>query len=424
MFLSCCRKSLGVWFALLLGVFATWAQTGGGSGGGGGTPTRPPSTPVAPTPTPSTPSVPVQPPSEVRRPVFFSGRVVVDDGTPPPDYATIEMVCNGLRRPQAYTDSKGHFSFQVGQNQGSMMDASYGSMSGDSDPISSRNSASSTNSLPQLPGQRQMSERELASCELRVNLAGFRSETINLGGRRLMDNPDVGTIVLHRISGVTGFTYSMTTANAPKDARKAYEKGQDLIKKKKLPEAAAQFRIAAETYPKYAEAWYELGCIQQGDNKYDEARKSFEASIDADPKFVKPYLRLANVAFNESKWGEVVQITDRVTKLDPVSYPINYYFSAIANLQLKNLEPAEKSSRELVRLDPAHRYPRGVYVLGLALAQQEKFPEALDQLRAYLQLEPSPGDLETVKKQIARLEQMVEPKPEASIPAAKPNPKQ
>ena len=61
------------------------------------------------------------------RPVFLSGKVVMEDGTPPPDSRNNRA---GLRRdvrPEAYTDSKGRFSFQLGQNQGMMADASMSS---------------------------------------------------------------------------------------------------------------------------------------------------------------------------------------------------------------------------------------------------------------------------------------------------------
>ena len=61
------------------------------------------------------------------RPVFLSGKVVMEDGTPPPDAVTIERVCGGSVRPEGYTDSKGRFSFQLGQNQGMMADASMSS---------------------------------------------------------------------------------------------------------------------------------------------------------------------------------------------------------------------------------------------------------------------------------------------------------
>src|SRR5687767_9674838 len=48
------------------------------------------------------------------RPVFLSGKVVMDDGTPPPDSVVIERVCGSVVRPEAHTDSKGRFSFQLG----------------------------------------------------------------------------------------------------------------------------------------------------------------------------------------------------------------------------------------------------------------------------------------------------------------------
>src|SRR5262245_12072417 len=67
---------------------------------------------------------------EMQRPIFLSGKVVLDDGTPPPTEVVIERVCNGNPRAEAYTDSKGRFSFQLGQNQGVLQDASMSSAGG------------------------------------------------------------------------------------------------------------------------------------------------------------------------------------------------------------------------------------------------------------------------------------------------------
>src|ERR1700730_637518 len=118
--------------------------------GGGTTPTGPtgPTGPGMGTPNPNTPGMtpgipnPNQYPNnnpnnspnnrfpDQQRPIFLSGKVMLDDGTPPPDSVTIERVCNGNPRAQAYTDSKGRFSFQLGQTQGIMQDASVSSGDG------------------------------------------------------------------------------------------------------------------------------------------------------------------------------------------------------------------------------------------------------------------------------------------------------
>ena len=51
------------------------------------------------------------------RPIFLSGRVLFDDGSKPSRDIVIQRVCMGNPRPEGYTDSKGHFSFQLGQTR-------------------------------------------------------------------------------------------------------------------------------------------------------------------------------------------------------------------------------------------------------------------------------------------------------------------
>src|ERR1700758_4896867 len=54
-----------------------------------------------------------------------------------------------------------------------------------------------------------------SNCELRASLGGFVSQTINLTGRTTMDNPDVGTIMLHRMGAAeTATTVTATTLKA------------------------------------------------------------------------------------------------------------------------------------------------------------------------------------------------------------------
>src|SRR5262249_17741456 len=162
-----------------------------------------------------------------QRPIYLSGSVRLADGTIPPDRVVIERVCKGVVRPEAYTDSKGNFSFQLGaRNTGVFYDASVGGI----DPLSSSIDAGG------IGPQRGINESDLSGCEIRANLAGFQSDSIVLGFRRSLDDPDIGTIRLRRLANVEGYTFSVTTAQAPKDARKAYEKGLELLNKRKWEE--------------------------------------------------------------------------------------------------------------------------------------------------------------------------------------------
>jgi tetratricopeptide (TPR) repeat protein len=342
---------------------------------------------------------------DVQRPIFLQGKVMTDNGTPPPESAVIELVCNGQPRPQGYTDTKGRFSFQLGQNQSMMADASYGA-GNDMGTSMDRSGRSSQSSFPTAPGSRNYSERDLMGCELRANLPGYRSDPVNLSGRRVLDNPDLGTIFLHKLGNVEGFTYSLTTAAAPKDAKKALDKGVDAGKKGKFPDAEVQLQKAVELYPKFAVAWYELGRTQEAQNKLEDAQKSYQQAVQADERYISPYLQMAQIAMREKKWPEVLESTNRVIKLDPYSYPGAYYLNAVANLQEQKLDAAEKSARETIKLDRDHKFMKASHVLGVILAQKQDYAGALVEMKSYLAQRPDGSDADFVRKQIVELEKM------------------
>lgn len=298
---------------------------------------------------------------------------------------------------EGYTDSKGRFSITLGQEMGVMADASEA-------PNRSQMGAAAS------PNSGGMRERDLQTCDLRAVLAGFRSDLISLSGRRYMDNPDVGTMILHRLANVEGFTTSATSAMAPKDARKAYDKGLEDQKKNKPDDAQKEFQKAVEVYPKYASAWYELGRVYEGRDHIDQARDAYRQALVADPNYINPYERIYLLDGREAKWQAVADTTDKVLHLNPYDFPAAYYYNAVANLQLNHLDVAEKSAREAVKVDTAHQNPRANYILGIILAQKRDPKGAAECLRAYLQYAPDAKDSDKVKKQLAELEKSAEAK--------------
>src|SRR5664280_1853206 len=114
-----------------------------------------------------------------------------------------------------------------------------------------------------------MSDQRFMNCDLRANLPVYRSQVVSLANHRSMDSPDIGTIFLHRLGNVEGRIISAISLAAPKDARKAFEKGLDLAKKKKLDDAVKNYQKAVDVYPKYAAAWFELGKLQAAKGQTD-----------------------------------------------------------------------------------------------------------------------------------------------------------
>jgi Flp pilus assembly protein TadD len=327
----------------------------------------------------------------ISRPAFLAGQVLLEDGTPPPEPVLVARVCGGGPPiPQGYTDSNGRFSFDLGRSTSPIMDV--------------QNTRAITSS-----GSSGFNQGELMGCELRAIAHGFTSDAVDLSGRRLLENPDVGTIVLRRLEGVVGTVFSATTLLARKEVRGAYEKGRELARKKKYDEAIGEYEKAVRSEPRFAAAWYELGLVHQIQNRPREAEEAYRKAVTADPEFVKPHRQLAFISFHEQKWPEVLEATERLLWLDPVSYPDAYYFDSVAHFQMNDLEAAERSARKATTLNPERTIPRAHAVLGAILIEKGDYAGAAEQLRKYVEIaEPGP-DVEQARAMLEQLEARLDP---------------
>jgi len=247
----------------------------------------------------------------------------------------------------------------------------------------------------------------MMNCALRASLAGYSSDNASLFNRQIVDNPDVGTIVLRRIAGVEGTSVSVTSELAPKDAKKAYEHGLQSLLKNKLDDAAKDFEKAVAVYPKYADAWLSLGKVRIEQQSIEPARAALRKAIEADPKLVTPFVELGLLAARDANWQESGQYLDRAVALDPVDFPQAWYADAVANYNLKQYDAAEKGAREAVKLDPRHVNPRSGYLLGLVLAEKHDYAGAVAELTEFLKLAPNAPDMAQVKDQVSQFEKLM-----------------
>jgi tetratricopeptide (TPR) repeat protein len=331
--------------------------------------------------------------NNVPRPLFLSGKVMMDDGTAPSEPVLVELGCRLSHVPLGYTDSHGRFSIELSQKLAVTPDASVGSYE----------SGDPTSPFPSSP-MRTIDTRRLLGCEVRASLVGYRSDVARLAGPEMMDSQNLGTLILHRLVNVEGTTISATSLQAPKDAKKAYSKGLGEAKKRKWPAAQTEFQKAVGIYPRYAAAWFELGQAFEHQNNPAEARKAYNQALQADSRYLNPYLPLTVMALQENNWAAVAETSGTLVRLDPVDYPQAFLFNALANLNLNKLDVAEESARQAIKLDTDHRFPRSSYILGLVLASKKDYAGALPLLREFIQRSPNAPDAQTVKKQISDVE--------------------
>ncbi len=397
------RRTLPPLLALILLPWAVAQQTkppgGGGAGNTGGSRGDTNKPPVVQPPT-DVPRMPRQNPQML----FISGMVVQEDGTPLPSGVVIERICGGRVKKEAYATSSGSFGFQIGgisRFNGILPEASddsFGSMDG----FGRQSSQQGTMGAPADP----LSSGNLMGCDLRAQLAGYRSNTIILGGLTLSGNVDVGTILMQPISKVQGTMVSLNDMRAPKEARKAKERAAKAVQKGNLNQAEKDLKAALDAYPDYASAWYQLGLVYQKQKRNQDARDAYKRAIQADSKYVGPYIQLAGLAGMEQKWEEVAEITDRALALDPLDYPEGYYFNSVAYYVLNKLDVAERSARKAQRLDPLHRIPKINLILADILQLKQDLTGSKEQLRAYVNFSPTPPDADKVRARIQKLEEM------------------
>jgi hypothetical protein len=104
---------------------------------------------------------------DMDRPIFLSGQVVLEDGTPPPEQVLVQRACDqGRPIPEGYTDARGRFSFELGRNRSPTMDAQNAVAS---DPFGSPGSRGNPG-IAQSNGTvlADMNPRDLTGCELRI----------------------------------------------------------------------------------------------------------------------------------------------------------------------------------------------------------------------------------------------------------------
>lgn len=422
------RNSFRILLLVTVGCTPLFGQAKGGApttGTGTGTGTTTPPASTTPIPTNPTNTTPQSTTPTFTRPMYVSGRVIMDDGSPPPASITIVRICSGTTRAMGYTTGNGDFSFDMNHADASFQDASMPGSSNLGDPTSTRASlddpmsnmrGSSSTGGSGMGSMMGSGSTALMNCELRAQLSGYRSSIIQLAQRRVMDDPDVGIIILHRLGPDEGTTVSMTSMLAPKDAKKAYEKGRDAVKKKKVDDAQKEFQKAVAAYPKYADAWYQLGVIQMDQKNKEAARTSFTQSITADPKLAPPYVNLAILDAQDGKWKEVVDSTSKAIRLDPIDFPIAFYFDALGNYNLQNFEAAEKSARQLQKLDTTHRFPIADRILASVLADRKDYSGAAQQMRDYLKIAGTAKDADEVRDQLHKLEKLISEQAAAKEP--------
>jgi tetratricopeptide (TPR) repeat protein len=252
------------------------------------------------------------------------GKVLFKNGGAPPERVPVALECGGQWVARAMSDAKGDFSLTA---------------------------------MSQSPGGASGSTSLSGECSVVALLPGFRGEPARVSASSTPGASARVLLVLAPMAEVSGYTFSATSALAPKDAVKAKERGDSAADRKKWDDAEREYLKASTLYPKYAAAWYELGKTLLATGKRADALRALEQSVAADAKYISPYPLLTQLAVEDRRWEDVARHAGAVIRLNPFFSADIYLFSAQAHLILAKFEVAEAHARESIAMDSANRLP-------------------------------------------------------------------
>lgn len=348
-------------------------------------PSRPSTDTTGPPPTPGGQSGARQ---AMPRILYISGRVIMQDGTPPPEPMTVEMVCNGQVFQQVLSRSKGQFDFELGnRNSFSAVGADVRGTNtvtlgetGRDDPLGGFDLDNGIRSSG-------LGRYDLNGCTVRLSpLPGYASNSIALGFRSIFDKPDVGDIILQRRRDVQGTTVSLNALSAPKNAKKAYQKARKELGKKepKLDKVTQELDKAVKEFPEFASAWHLMGEVRLHLQDEQGARQAFAKSIEADPNYLSPYLALARLEVESSNWNQALGLTTTLVKLDPY-LPLSQYYHGVSNYYSGQMEQAADFLGRLEESGQGKNFPATHYLLGTIHSQKGDIPAAAREYQLFIE---------------------------------------
>src|SRR5579862_9348633 len=197
-------------------------------------------------------------------PVILHGKVVMEDGSPPPVIVSIERVCSDVfgSMPGVLTDKKGEYIWRMNIN-----------------PLESRN------------------------CTIRATHAGYTSTNVEVSGVDTTHTTlDLPPIVI-RQSGGDPYTLNFSDNNITVRARGDWKAAVKALNDQNLSEVAQHLEAVTEASPKAGQAWHGLGVVDEKMNKLSEARTAYEHAIAAEPKLLTPYVTLTRLCIKTKDWN-------------------------------------------------------------------------------------------------------------------------
>ena len=193
---------------------------------------------------------------------------------------------------------------------------------------------------------------------------------------------------------------SVAQYKVPEKAREELKKAKEASAKQKIDEAQKHIARALEIYPKYADAFTLRGILKLDAKDQDGAVADLQQALEYDSSNAMTYLVMGAALNMKGKYDDAIHALERGEALSPNSWQA--YFEMSKSLVGKaQYEPALRQLDRAQALAPTD-YPLIHLVRAHALLAMNNYADAMTELQAYLDKEPSGPNSQQAQKMLAQ----------------------
>jgi tetratricopeptide (TPR) repeat protein len=221
-----------------------------------------------------------------------------------------------------------------------------------------------------------------------VTAEGFETwqQEIDLGQGASQYTVRITLTPLNKVKESPAAALALTDAQAPKTARKEYEKGSRALAARELDEAHAHLERAVVEFPCYARAQTDLAVILTERHELSGAEAALRKAVQCDPAFPDAYTQLGQLLNAEKKFAESADLLEDGLRRSPGAWQF-YYQLAMAHFGLKQYSQAEEEYLKVQSINPSP--PAELHVkLADVYLKENAYDKAYAEMQAYLQAEP------------------------------------
>jgi tetratricopeptide (TPR) repeat protein len=191
-------------------------------------------------------------------------------------------------------------------------------------------------------------------------------------------------------------TVSVAQMKVPEKARDAFKKAEKALAKHDIDEANKQCARALELFPKFPQALTLRGVLKLDGGQAEQALADLERAVEIDSGYAMGEIVLGATYNNLSRFNDAIRVLDRGVALAPASWQ-GYFELGRAYLGKSDFKAALRQLDKAAGLAPHDYAPLHLVRANLHLAQKN-YPEAMNELEAYLQVDPQGAESAHARK--------------------------